>query len=75
MRNALEKVVDKIKTHFMFCDTVFKNLFFCEIMWKNILVPDRSEYSIEVHAFLTNARIQKHTHITFNTYFSISKNV
>jgi hypothetical protein len=40
------KVVEKIKTHFVFSNFFFESLIFCEIMWKNIVDPDRPHMTI-----------------------------
>jgi len=42
------KVVEKIKTHFVFSELFFfsKNSAVCEIMWKTIINPDRPQMSV-----------------------------
>jgi hypothetical protein len=40
------KVVEKIKTHFMFNIFFFKNCATYEIMWKNTVAPDRPQMTI-----------------------------
>jgi hypothetical protein len=37
------KVVEKIKTHFMFNTFFFENVTVYEIMWKNIVEPERPQ--------------------------------
>jgi hypothetical protein len=46
-----KKVVEKIKTHVISSMTFFpKNHAFYEIMWKNIVVPDRTQMTIQYGA-------------------------
>ena len=40
MRNISGKFVDKIKTHFMFCNAFSEYRAVYEIMWKNIVNAD-----------------------------------
>jgi hypothetical protein len=40
-----EKVLEKIKTHFVFC-VQFQNRAVCEIMWKNIVEPGSPQMTI-----------------------------
>jgi hypothetical protein len=40
------KVVEGIKTHFLFVNISFKNRAICEIMWKNTVEPDRPQITI-----------------------------
>jgi len=52
MRNISDKVVKKIKTHFIFSNSFFKTFFknhaIDDIMWKNIVEPDRSQMTVWV---------------------------
>ena len=46
MKNVSEKVLEKIKTHFMFNNFLFVfflNHAFYEILWKNTVVPGRPQ--------------------------------
>jgi hypothetical protein len=49
------KVVEKIKTHFMFSNFFPENRAVDEIMWKNISEPDRSQMT------MTHAHYMLHT--------------
>ena len=40
------KVVEKIKTYFMFNNVSPENRAFYEIMWKNLVQPDRPQMTI-----------------------------
>jgi hypothetical protein len=40
------KVVEKIKTHFMFNNVSFRNPAAYQIMWKNMVEPDRPQMTI-----------------------------
>jgi len=42
MRNVLDKMFEKVKTHFMSINTP-ENRTVHEIMWKNFVQPDRSQ--------------------------------
>ena len=47
MRNVSDKVVEKIKTHFMLNNIFFfLNRAVYEIMWKNMVQPDRPQMTI-----------------------------
>jgi hypothetical protein len=46
IRNVLAKVVEKIKTHFIFSNFFFENRVFYEIMLKNIVEQDRPQMTI-----------------------------
>jgi uncharacterized protein with von Willebrand factor type A (vWA) domain len=46
MRNVSEKVVEKIKTHFVFSNYFFKNHTLYEIRWKNTLERGRPHIKI-----------------------------
>jgi len=47
MKNALEKVVEKIKTHVLPSITFFpEDRALCEITWKNIVEPDSPQITI-----------------------------
>jgi len=40
------KVVEKIKTHFLFNKFLSQNRALCEIMWKNMALSDRPQMAI-----------------------------
>jgi hypothetical protein len=40
------KVIEDIKTNFMFTNFFFENPAICEIMWKNTVEPDRLQMTI-----------------------------
>jgi hypothetical protein len=46
MRNVSDKVVQKIKTHFMFNNFFSENRAVYEIMWKNMVEPNRPKMTI-----------------------------
>ena len=46
MTNISNKIVDKIKTYFVFSNSFSENLAVYEIMCKNIVQPDRSQMTI-----------------------------
>ena len=47
MRTVSDRVVKKIKTHFVFNDLFFsENRAVSEIMWKNIVEPGKSQKTI-----------------------------
>jgi len=48
MKNVIDKIVEKIKTHILLCSINFilKNNAIYEIMWKNIVEPDMSQVAI-----------------------------
>ena len=46
MRNAVNKFVQKIKTHILCLLFFFENCVVCEIIWKNIKKPDRPQMTI-----------------------------
>jgi hypothetical protein len=46
MRNILENVVEKIKTHISCSVTFFENLAIYEIMWKNMMEPERPQVTV-----------------------------
>jgi len=46
MRNFSNKIVQKIKTHFVFNDFFSENHAVYEIMWKNIVERDRPQMTI-----------------------------
>ena len=45
MRNVSDRIVQKIKTHFM-SSNFFFNRPVCEIIWKNIVEPGRPQMTI-----------------------------
>jgi len=66
------KVVEKIKTHFMFIN-FFLNGAIDEIMWKNIVEPRRPQvtvWAMGVACFITKAT-HTHTHTQCNTAVSL----
>jgi hypothetical protein len=46
MKNVLDKVVEKTKTHFMFNIFFFENRVVYEIVWKNMVQLDRTQMTI-----------------------------
>ena len=45
MRNVLDKIVYKIKTHFMF-NNFSENRAICEIMWKNMVESEKPQMTM-----------------------------
>jgi hypothetical protein len=59
MRNVLNRIVEKIKTHCMFYNFFSENRAFYEIMWKSMIEPDRPQMTIyyntaHAHCMLDN---------------------
>ena len=48
IRNALDKIVEEIKTHIKYSETFFENGVVYEIMWKNIVERGRPQMTILV---------------------------
>jgi len=68
------KVVEKIKTHFMFSNLLFESRAVCEIMWKNTVWPDKatnthSDYVILI-VFPLQQWLHDHTSALHYTYIA-----
>jgi hypothetical protein len=46
MRYVSDKVLEKIKTHFMISDYFLENRAVCEIMWKYMIQPERPKMTV-----------------------------
>jgi hypothetical protein len=54
--NVLEKLYRKSKTHFMFSNFFFPEVFsVCEIMWKNVVQPDKPQMTTQYGAYAMHA--------------------
>ena len=61
MRNVLDKIVQKIKTHIYVQYLFFENRAVCEIMWKNNVEEDRPQMTIWSTRFLCRIPKAKNT--------------
>ena len=60
MGNVLDKPVEEIKTHFVFCNYISKNRASCEIMWKNVVEPERPHVTIGYNSSALHAGYLRH---------------
>jgi hypothetical protein len=70
LRNFLDKVVNKIKTRFLFSITFF-NRALLEIMWRNIVDPSRPQMTIWRMRVPCWYLILEHTHSEYVWYLSL----
>ena len=59
MRNALDRIVEKIKTHSMFNNFFFENGAVYEIMSKNIVEPEEPQMTSQYGAHALHAGYAK----------------
>jgi hypothetical protein len=65
------KVVEKIKTHFVFSNPPPENLAVYEIMWKNIVERGRSQmikWRMRIACWILEAKTQNSEYVTLITF-------